>query len=175
MGATVERDAELLVGTLFARCRRSLFRYVRGLVPSAEDAAELVQESYARLLRKSAVMRREDAARSYLFRTATNLARDHFRRRVSRSSDAHTSIDDVPVVDPARNPDEDLQWQQAIELVKEGIRVLPPATRKVFLLSRFRSKSYPEIAALLGVSTRTVERKMREAMAALDERLTREL
>jgi RNA polymerase sigma-70 factor (ECF subfamily) len=152
-----------------------LFRYVRGLVPSAEDAAELVQESYARLLRKSDVMRREDAARSYLFRTATNLARDHFRRRVSRSFDAHHSIDDVPVADPARNPEEDLQWQQAIELVKEGIRVLPPATRKVFLLSRFRSKSYPEIAALLGVSTRTVERKMREAMAALDERLTREL
>jgi len=45
----------------------------------------------------------------------------------------------------------------------------------VFMLSRFRDKSYPEIAALLGISTRTVERKMSDAMATLGERLTEEL
>jgi DNA-directed RNA polymerase specialized sigma24 family protein len=44
-------------------------------------------------------------------------------------------------------------------------------TRRIFLLSRFRGKTYPQIATLLGVSTRTVERKMNEAMELLARRL----
>jgi RNA polymerase sigma-70 factor (ECF subfamily) len=172
---TVDHNAKLFLSTLFSKYRGSLFKYLRSLVPSSEDAAELVQESYARLLRQSSVSRLEAVARAYLFQTATNLARDHFRRRHSRSLDSHDNIDDVPVVDQARNPEEDLEWTQAIEVIKDGIKHLPPTTRKVFLLSRFRSRTYPEIAALLGMSTRTVERKMSEAMAALNERLTQEL
>ena len=171
----VDHNAKLFLSALFKKYRSSLFRYLRGLVPSSDDAAELVQESYARLLRQGSVSRLEVVARTYLFQTATNLARDHFRRRISRSLDSHCNIDDVPVADQARNPEEDLEWQQAIDLIKDGIKHLPPATRKVFLLSRFRNKSYPQIAALLGMSTRTVERKMSEAMAALSERLTEEL
>jgi RNA polymerase sigma-70 factor (ECF subfamily) len=174
-GEAVDHNAKLFLGTLFRKYRSSLFRYLRGLVPSSEDAAELVQESYARLLRQSSVSRLEVVARTYLFQTATNLARDHFRRRLTRSLDSHCNIDDVAVADQARTPEEDLEWNQAIEIVKDGIKHLPPATRKVFLLSRFRNKSYPEIAAMLGMSTRTVERRMSEAMAALSERLTEEL
>ena len=174
-GEAVDHDAKLFLGTLFKKYRGSLFRYLRGLVHSSEDASELVQESYARLLRHSSVSQLEVVARTYLFQTATNLARDHFRRRISRSLDNHCNIDDVPLADQARNPEEDLEWHQAIEIIKDGIKHLPPTTRKVFLLSRFRNKSYPAIAAMLGMSTRTVERKMSEAMAALSERLTEEL
>jgi RNA polymerase sigma-70 factor (ECF subfamily) len=171
----VDHNAKLFLGSLFKKYRGSLFRYLRGLVPSADDAAELVQESYARLLRQSSVSQLEVVARTYLFQTATNLARDHFRRRLSRSLDSHCDIDDVAIADRARNPEEDLAWHQTIAVIKDGIKHLPPTTRKIFLLSRFRNKSYPEIAAMLGVSTRTVERKMSEAMAALGERFTEAL
>jgi len=171
----LDHNAQLFLGALFRKYRGSLFRYLRSLVPSSEDAAELVQESYARLLRQSSVSRLDAVARTYLFQTATNLARDHFRRRVSRSLDSHCDIDEVAVADEARTPEETLEWNQAVNIVKAGIRELPSLTRKVFVLSRFGDKSYPEIAALLGISTRTVERKMSEAMAALSERLTEEL
>jgi len=171
----VDHEARLYLSGLFRKYRSSLFRYLRGLVPTSDDAAELVQESYARLLRQGSVSRLEAVARTYLFQTATNLARDHFRRRISRSADHHCNIDDVAVADQARNPEEDLEWQQALDLIRDGIQHLPPATRNVFLLSRFRNKSYPEIAALLGMSTRTVERKMHDAMAVLSERLKEEL
>jgi len=171
----VDHEARLYLSGLFRKYRSSLFRYLRGLVPTSDDAAELVQESYARLLRQGSVSRLEAVARTYLFQTATNLARDHFRRRISRSADHHCNIDDVAVADQARNPEEDLEWQQSLDLIRDGIQHLPPATRNVFLLSRFRNKSYPEIAALLGMSTRTVERKMHDAMAVLSERLKEEL
>lgn len=165
-------DSErVLLELLFKKYRSSLFRHLTCLVPSRDDAAELVQESYARLLRHSGIARFESVARAYLFRTATNLARDHFRRRVSRHADAHVDIDDLPVAAEGLTPERTIAWDQTIASIKQGLQRLPIATRRVFVLSRFRGKTYPEIAVILGVSSRTVERKMSEAMAELAARI----
>jgi RNA polymerase sigma-70 factor (ECF subfamily) len=159
------------LATLFHKYRASLYRYVSGLVSSPDDAAELVQESYVRLLQHENVAQLEAVSRTYLFRIATNLARDHFRRRTTRRTGAHFDVDDVEIADERAGPEHDVVWEQTIDSIKQGIKELPPVTRRVFLLSRFRNKTYPQIAALLGISTRTVERKMCEAMDSLAARL----
>lgn len=156
---------------LFSKYRAALFRYLTGLVASPEDAAELVQESYARLLRHDHVTQLEAVSRTYLFSIATNLARDHFRRRTTRHSDAHFDVDDIVIVDERPGPEQTVAWDQTLHSIKQGIRELTPLTRRVFLLSRFRGKTYPQIAAMLGISTRTVERKMSKAMNVLAARL----
>jgi len=156
---------------LFYKYRASLFRYLSGLVSSPEDAAELVQESYTRLLQHEDVARLEAVSRSYLFQIATNLARDHFRRSTTRHSAAHCDVEHVELVDELGGPEHRIVWDQTIGSVKQGIKELPPMTRRVFLLSRFRGKTYPQIATMLGVSTRTVERKMSEALQILADRL----
>ncbi len=150
----------MFLATLFHKYRGSLYRYLSGLVSSPEDAAELVQESYTRLLQQENVAQLEAVSRTYLFQIATNLARDHFRRRTTRHSGAHFDVDDVEIADERAAPEHDVVWEQTIDSIKQGIKELPPVTRRVFLLSRFRNKTYPQIAAMLGVSTRTVERKM---------------
>jgi len=168
---STDAEARAFLTVLFTKYRTALFRYLAHRVPTTEDAAELVQESYARLLKQSSVSRLESVARTYLFQTATNLARDHLRRRLSRQASQHFDIDEQPVVDEATDPQRALAWTQTVDAVKQAIKELPPVTRRVFLLSRFRDKTYPEIAALLGMSTRTVERKMSEAMDALARRM----
>jgi RNA polymerase sigma-70 factor (ECF subfamily) len=156
---------------LFRKYRNTLFRYLSGLVSSPDDAAELVQESYVRLLRQHHVKQLEAVSRTYLFSIATNLARDLLRRRATRHSNAHWDIDELALADERPGPEHDIIWTQTLHSIKQGIKDLPPMTRRVFLLSRFRNKTYPEIASLLGVSTRTVERKMSEAMSAIAARL----
>jgi RNA polymerase sigma-70 factor (ECF subfamily) len=156
---------------LFQKYRSSLFRYLTGLVTSPEDAAELVQESYARLLQHEDVTQLEAVSRTYLFQIATNLARDHYRRRATRRSGAHLDVDDLEIADERAGPEYNLVWDTTIDSIKGGIKELPTMTRRIFLLSRFRGKTYPQIALLLGVSTRTVERKMSEAMQVLAARL----
>jgi RNA polymerase sigma factor (sigma-70 family) len=157
--------------TLFHKYRASLYRYLNGLVSSPDDAAELVQESYVRLLQHDNVAQLEAVSRTYLFQIATNLARDHFRRRTTRRSGAHCDVDDVEIADERAGPEQDMVWEQTVDSIKQGIKELPPFTRRIFLLSRFRNKTYPQIAAQLGVSTRTVERRMGEAMEQLAGRL----
>jgi RNA polymerase sigma factor (sigma-70 family) len=161
----------MFLATLFHKYRASLYRYLSGLVSSPEDAAELVQESYVRLLQHENVAQLEAVSRTYLFQIATNLARDHFRRRTTRRTGAHFDVDDVEIADERAGPENDVVWEQTIDSIKQGIKELPPVTRRVFLLSRFRNKTYPQIAAMLGISTRTVERKMCEAMELLAARL----
>jgi RNA polymerase sigma-70 factor (ECF subfamily) len=166
---------EAYFAALFRKYRTALFRYLSGMVSSPGDAAELVQESYARLLRQTHVQQLEAVSRTYLFSVATNLARDLLRRRTTRHSNAHWDIDELNLEDQRSGPEHELVWAQTLHSIKQAIKELPPSTRRVFLLSRFRSKTYPEIAALLGVSTRTVERKMSEAMDAIAARLEHRL
>jgi RNA polymerase sigma factor (sigma-70 family) len=161
----------LYLATLFHKYRASLYRYLAGLVSSPDDAAELVQESYTRLLQHENVAQLEAVSRTYLFQIATNLARDHYRRSNTRRTSAHFDVDDVEIPDERAGPEHSMVWEQTIQSIKQGIKELPPMTRRIFLLSRFRDKTYPQIAELLGVSTRTVERKMCEAMQHLATRV----
>ena len=154
------------VAQLFTKHRASLHRYLSRLV-RIEDAAELVQETYYRLLRHGSMVRLEAMARSFLFHTATNLARDHRRRRLTHRSDQHTALDMQELGEDHLGPDEQLAGEQTLSVIERAIAELPSDTRTVFLLHRFRDLSYPQIAETMNLSTRTVARKMAEALERL--------
>jgi RNA polymerase sigma factor (sigma-70 family) len=158
------------VTLLFNKYRSSLQRYLSRLVP-AEDAAELVQETYFRLLRHGELVQIEAMARAYLFHTAANLARDHRRRRFARLADQHVQLDDHDMAEEHQGPYQHLAGEQALALLERTLAELSPRTRMVFVLHRFKDMSYPQIARVMKVSERTVARKMAEAI----ERLSRAL
>jgi len=170
-GAVAVADShQAYVTQLFQKYRTALQRYLRRFV-SAEDAADLVQESYFRLLRRGELVHVEAMARAFLFETATNLARDLRRRRVTRHADQHVDLDSVEVIDGRTRPDEHLAGEQVRALLERAIAQLPQETRTVFLLHRYRDLSYPEIAALTRLSARTVARKMAQAIEQLSAAL----
>ena len=90
-----------------------LWRYVRQLVGRATEADDVVQESYLRLLQRADPARPDAALRAYLYRIATNLVRDQWRRtKTARTFLSPTLDDDDPypepaarAVDPARSLD----------------------------------------------------------------------
>ena len=91
-----------LLVLLFNKYRGALLRHLERLVHSREDAAELVQETYLRVLSRIQTSRFEAAARAYLFHTATNLARDHFRRQRFRAHDRLDELSDADLRSPVR-------------------------------------------------------------------------
>jgi RNA polymerase sigma factor (sigma-70 family) len=154
------------VAQLFTKYRASLHRYLARLV-RFEDAAELVQETYYRMLRHGGTVRLEAMARAFLFHTATNLARDHRRRRLTHRTDQHTPLEMQEIGQDHLGPDEQLVGEQTLSVIESAIADLPSDTRTVFLLHRFRDLSYPQIAEMMNLSTRTVARKMAEALERL--------
>jgi RNA polymerase sigma factor (sigma-70 family) len=165
-------DAERAYLTLlFNKYRGALYRYLSTLVPSTEDASDLLQESYFRLLRRGSLIRVDGLARAYLFETARNLAFDHMRRSASHHAGAHIPIDDCVLESGDSTPDRAVALHQFLGLLAEAILELPEPARTVFLLSRYRSMGYVEIGRFLGISTRTVERRMAEALERLGRRV----
>jgi RNA polymerase sigma-70 factor (ECF subfamily) len=156
---------------LFAEQRAPLLRYLTGLVRSKEDAAEILQESFCRLVRQERTQPDEPVAVGYLFQTATNLARDYFRRRSVRCGDRHVSLDEAREVADGTCVETAAMWEQALSAVRSGLREMPSELRQVFVLGRFQGRSNAEIATALAVSTRTVERRMGEAVDYLVTRV----
>jgi RNA polymerase sigma factor (sigma-70 family) len=151
---------------LFTKYRGALQRYLLRFVP-ADDAAELVQETYYRLLRHGETVQLEAMARAFLYQTATNLARDHRRRALVRHTDQHEPLGDQDFATTQLDPEECLFGDQVLAIAERVISELPQETRMVFMLSRYRGMSYPQIAEVLHLSSRTVARKMTEALDRL--------
>ena len=64
---------------MFTRFRLPLLRYLRELLARREDAEDIAQEPYARLVRAGSAEQSEMHIRASMFRAATNLAYDRFR------------------------------------------------------------------------------------------------
>jgi RNA polymerase sigma factor (sigma-70 family) len=163
------------VTLLFNKYRGALLRHVGKFTPSREDAADIVQDTYVRVMNRVNVSRFDAETRAYLFQTATNLARDHFRRQHFR---AHAPLDDAPedaLRAPELTPEQSLAASQMNKALRAAIDAMPPQTQAVFVLARTHDRSYEQIAAELRIGRRTVERRMAEAMAVLVSRLRESL
>jgi RNA polymerase sigma-70 factor (ECF subfamily) len=156
---------------LFNKYRGALLRHVGRFAASREDASDLVQDTYLRVMDRISVSRFDGEARAYLFQTATNLARDHYRRQKFR---AHASLDAAPeealrTDDPT--PEQITSADQVTAALRAAIRDMPEGTRAVFVLARSHDMAYEDIAKRLGIGRRTVERRVAEAVAFLVGRL----
>lgn len=160
-----------LVEELFTEHRTALLQYLTRLLHSAEDAEEIVQETYIRLLKLDDLGHLDSEVRRFLFRIATNLARDRFRQRKARSHDAHVPYDLLELEGSSEAPEEIVDWDAGMAVLRQALLDLPPRHRQVFLLHVTENMSYRTIAKHLGVSTKTVERDLAMVLELCQSRL----
>ncbi len=149
-----------------------LRHYVSRMLPGAYQEAEVIlQETYVKLLGLKNLQPLRENPRAYLFTVATNLVRDSLRRHMRRKTDFHESFEEREHESREPSPQGNAEWQQSLQQLKKALLKLKPMTRKIFLLSRFEEMTYPEIAAALSISTRSVERHMSTALKHLQSEL----
>ncbi len=141
---------------------RRLLRNLRRRV-GPDEAPDLVQEVFARLLRSEAMDRVENPA-AYLSRITRNLLIDRARRK-RRGMPIFFPFDEERGA--SSRPDQ--TWRiEAIDLIRlyrKTVRAMPPKTRRVFLMRRVKRMSYKEIAARFDISVATVDYHMVQALA----------
>jgi RNA polymerase sigma factor (sigma-70 family) len=163
---------------LFARHRLSLYRYLNGLLHSREEAKDVLQETYLRLLRQPSLDHVRQNARAYLFKTATNIARDLFRQRSVRGIDAEMrawSASGLHTPDWTSWPELALQGHQVEAIVIAALRELDSEVREALLLHRYRDMTHQAIGLRMGLSTRTVERYVKDGLTHIGRRLKAEI
>jgi RNA polymerase sigma-70 factor (ECF subfamily) len=138
---------------------------------SSDLASDVLQETYLRLerLRDVGAVR---SPRAYLFRIALNIAHD--RRRAEQRRLTTAEIDALLEI-PDDRPDAArvIEDRSEVGLLREAIAELPERRRRVLLLSRIDGRPHREIAERLGVTVRTVETDLKQAVEHCAERLKR--
>ncbi|MGQ9368210.1 RNA polymerase sigma factor [Azospirillum sp. ST 5-10] len=163
--------ATLDVNGLFRRYRDDLMRYLCRRVPCREDAADLVQECFMRLMRGAPAAVEVKDAGAYLFTTAARLAIDHHRHgRVARpAADGDAVLAGLPA--PAPSPETAAADREELARAMAAIAALPERTRRAFEMHRLGGRTQTEIARELGVSVTVVWRMIHDGYAALRQAL----
>jgi RNA polymerase sigma factor (sigma-70 family) len=144
-----------------------LQRFLARRVGHAQDADDLAQEVFARLLR----VRDADLVRnplSYLLGIATHVVREFRQRkqheRVLYDSDLAEDLCDHSDEAAAQGMAEQIELRQRLD---RALQQLPPAHQLVLLLVKRDGLSYTEAASAAGLSVHTIEKYVVEARARL--------
>lgn len=130
--------------------------WLRGRFPSLQDADDLVQEVYTRLLRAHATGP-VACPRAFLFVTARNLALNQLRHRRIERPNGVAEIDAMTLVDERAGVSEAVAHAEDFQLLIRAIQDLPERCRQVITLRKIYGLSQREVAAQLGIAEATVE------------------
>jgi RNA polymerase sigma-70 factor, ECF subfamily len=162
-------DDEAFAG-FYERSARSLWAYLARTSGDPTLAEDLMQESYVRFLSAdgapSHVHDGEVACRRYLFRIATNLLRDHWRRPRS------ASIEEIPenfFSQPSHAAQSDSQM-----MLSPALALMRPRERQLLWLAHAEGYSHGEIADITGLASASIRLLLFRARRKIARLLTDE-
>ncbi len=147
------------ITNVFVALRSTLARAVSRLVPPKE-VEDIVQETYVRVCQVE-TPEQIQFPRSFMLRTAQNLALDHLKRAETRLSVSLDDDLDLELVGYTTRADETFDRvaaNQEFGFFCEAVRQLPLQCRKAFVLKKVYGYSQKEIALNLDISENTVEK-----------------
>lgn len=148
-----------LWSTVLERYYRELLNFLSRSVKDRDAAADLAQESYARVLALRQSGETIANARALLYRTARNLVIDRHRRadiRTHEDLDALEASAQAPAAPRHAQPEEVYAYGQHARAIVAVIEALPPRCREAFVLNRFDGLSHQEVAERMGISKNMV-------------------
>ncbi|MGE3800026.1 MAG: RNA polymerase sigma factor [Candidatus Kapaibacterium sp.] len=140
---------ELAFGKLYEAYEKPLFLYCKYLLSTQQDAEEVFQETWMRVVRMRRRGKEVEHFRAFLFTVARNTGLKFIERRKRRQG--NVSID---AVDPAGEwmLQDNSQYSELKELVNRALTRVPVMQREAFVLHSMLGYTFDEIAEMQGVS-----------------------
>jgi RNA polymerase sigma factor (sigma-70 family) len=151
---------------LFSEHNASLVQLLRAKLRSEQEARDVAQEAYVRLLQLDR-LGTVSYLRAYLFRTALNLATDRIRNHAMRGA-AHRD----PIFDPGVNelsPEKAVVAADELRVIEKALASLAPKARYAFLLYRVAGLDIEEVIERVGVGERMVRNYIADALVCCRE------
>lgn len=166
-------------GALVSRYQDRLVAYLNGLLHDYDLAVDLAQEAFIRVYRNAARYKGEYQFSTWLYRIATNLAIDEFRRRERKGKFFFYNVMSLfqrgdasyPLPDTRESPEDQLDRKLKLDRLKSAIDNLPEKYRLAFMLKEVQELPYEEVATILGISVGTAKSRIHRAKLLLRDRL----
>jgi RNA polymerase sigma factor (sigma-70 family) len=166
------QDAAL--NDLMERHAVKLFHYLVRCLQNEDDAADLAQETFAKVYQSRARFDARQKFSTWLYAIASNLVKDRYRWRsrhpqVSLDAESEQSgmslRESLPGSDPS--PHETVQVEERADAVRRAIAALPEELRTPLILAEYEERSQAEIGTILGCTAKAVETRIYRARQQL--------
>lgn len=148
--------------TIFNKHSTTLRNYIYYKCGDTELAKDIAQESFINLWNNCARVVFEEAL-YYLKRIASNRFLNTVKHQNVVLNYSKQKISDVNL----ESPEFIIEEKEFMNKLQSAIQRLPEKQRTVFLLNRIDKKTYAEIAALLDLSVKAIEKRMHNALKSL--------
>lgn len=157
---------EKLFNELFKIHSKDLYKFLFYKYGSENNPGDLVQEAFIKLWDNCQKVLPEKA-RSFLFTVANNqmlneLAKKKTVIKYNREKQQRHTIE---------SPEFIMEENQYMARLQHAIQGLPEGQRVAFLLNRIEGKKHKEIAEMLGISQKAVEKRIYTALAIITEKV----
>ena len=160
---------------LVLRYQRPVYNLAYRMLGNAEDAGDLVQETFLRAYGALASFRQDASFLTWLYKIASNLCIDQLRSRKSKSAlSLNVELEEgrEPAADARESSPEDRAVRGAVQdVVQRAIMNLPERYRVVVVMRHLQDMSVEEIARVLEMPTGTVKTHLFRAREMLRGRL----
>jgi RNA polymerase sigma-70 factor (ECF subfamily) len=129
------------------------WRVAYRFIGNEEDASDIVQEAFLRLLDASGRYRPTAKFRTYFYQIITRLCLDRAKKKQPLLL---KTFPDAP--DPSPDVTDTMMRQEAAIAVRAALDGLPPSQRMAIVLRYYEDLNYKEIALALKMTTKAVER-----------------
>ena len=152
-------------GVLVDRYQHEFAAFAKYMTGSAEEAADIVQESLVRAFK--ALRRCQDRAnfKGWLFRIVSNQAKTHLKRRKRRSTEPLSEEIEAPQDLGSESEAADLRRR-----VHQALQQLPTDQREALVLKYVEGLSLPEMCRLLRASASALKMRLLRGRSALREK-----
>jgi RNA polymerase sigma-70 factor (ECF subfamily) len=148
-------DHSRVIADLFRAHNGALVSFLAARLHNAQDARDVAQEAYVRLLQLDAPGALS-FLRGYLFKIAENLAIDRIRHRALRERAAYTEGLLFGQLDETSSPERNLLAQEELSRISARLMELPANCRQGFIMHVLLDRPTKDIAAEMDVSDRMV-------------------
>ena len=154
------------LAVLFERYHRALFRYFVSMNGDREQAEDLVQEVFFRMLRYRTSYDPAQSFTAWMYQIARNAGVDQLRKRGTAEV---VDLDSFTLASASPGPEESASRGQDLALLRRAIEQLPEDKREILVLSRFQGMKHEDIAEVLGCEVGTVKVRVYRAIRALGQ------
>ncbi|GHE32782.1 RNA polymerase sigma factor [Sphingobacterium griseoflavum] len=167
--ALAKEGDEAAFAQLYNRYWAVLFLHARRMIADDEEAKDLVQTFFYKLLVNLSHFTFETSFSSYVYRAVRNMVLDHMKHQgVIRKYLA--SFQDF-VAAGAPITDQEIRRRELERLIEEEVSALPAKMQEIFRLSRMEQLTHKEIGKKLNISEHTVKSQISNALRILRSRL----
>ena len=155
---------------LFNLYSKKLTRFATAIVKSNDAAREIVDEVFIKLWRNKSKITTIQNLSVYLYTATKNTALNHLAAKAKENiTDSFEFLSEQPSDD--QSPEKKFITSEILKKINEAIDRLPPRCKVVFKLVREYGLSYKEVAAILNISSKTVDAQMMIAVKQISEKV----